>query len=59
MNENLHELRKQVEDLVVAIEGLGFEMQAMVAIARAYAKHHLGEDPLQDTLYAADEEDCP
>jgi hypothetical protein len=49
------ELVTGLRDICCALEGIGVELQAANTIARAVARDRLGEDPLEGTLYAADD----
>jgi hypothetical protein len=44
-----------LSDICSALEGIGCELEAANTIARAEARDRLGEDPLENTLYAADD----
>jgi hypothetical protein len=52
----LHTLSADLQDLVATAEGIGYELEALVAIERARAVCLLGQDPSEGTLYDAREE---
>jgi hypothetical protein len=50
------DLHTDLRDLYDAVAGLGVELEALVTIARAVVKERYGHDPLEGTVYAADDD---
>jgi hypothetical protein len=45
LNE-IRELRRDIQDLVVGVDSIGFQLERLVAIERTVATRELGDDPL-------------
>jgi hypothetical protein len=44
----IRELRRDIQDLVVGVDCIGFQLERLVAIERTLATRRLGDDPLSE-----------